>query len=1651
MARSTESSDTPRRKGRLFRRLVIVGAVLLILLLVVVALAPTIAGPIARPMVQDAINDKIKGQATVASLDLAWFGGQRAAVTLADPEGGDVADVSVRIDRGLLGLALGSRNLGVIFVGGNATIVRDADGTTNLQRAIEPRVASAPSTPSGGGEPVTLPRSLEASVVLDGLRVTYTDAAIAAQTGGEIGALRLGALTGSLDFAVGSPALLVIEGPIATGKAAGSLAESGKLDLRVTVSNLTDAAGALTIDAATADLAMALTAPAIEATLGARYSAGAIERTDQTRVSIDSSALATLVPSLAEALQAQPGVTIAELPDLTLVVDRLSLPLSGGLAGLSAAAKIETTRATGTVELPTGDTVRTAAFELEPLNLAVDVPSLMETVTLTGGTRATIDGDSAGDVSIDLAMRGLADATGTLKSGVPEHIEGGVRVEGFSTPILQPFVAALGAMMPDGLRLDLPNDIGPRLDLTLNATSHTDTSGAYDIDLTLDAAKAELDAALVVQRQRITTRGEGVRGRFATIAPIVDRFVAAHGVRVQRGAEVNVSMSDLAIDLARLKGPDGLDLRGVRAKADIAVLDAAGKVQLAGDTELRDYRLERLSIGIATDDVADDVTVVGDMTGTLDGKPLAAAKINMTLAGLLDASGAPATDSLPSLRGEVRVEKLALDTVDAVFGSLYRDKGLLLTRDVGPTGDIVVLAASNPTVGDNATNLDLTFRSRSVDITAPLLVQPDRLRSRESVTIVDRSAGGTLSGVLGNSGPALVRPSGTLRLVVSGLDVPMGPGGVRPDTIGADITATLTEFAADIGLPDADGKIAQRQRVEVPRLQASVVAASGAVPRVQIDGQFSHDEQAFTLKSEATLDGLFLAAPADPANPMSVLSIGDLVPVSSTEFRNIPATLARLLPRGMIKVGDQPLDMVLLTRDGLGRTFDVIATTGPTKVRADTFLYTLELSSENSRTKLSGRLRSDFGSLDRANGSIGITPRVAAHLASVFAADAPVTPTLRETASIGFVLNESFGVALGEGYKPDFGSEGTINATVTLDAALAALTLPKGEGPDAPAPMTIPPVAIKGLGVTLVAPISVMTDAGGDVRASVAGDILAAGGSRIVGLLGDVSTRVANAAPVGEMPISLTLSQIDGTWIDTLLGKPALVAGSIGERFDVAAQLKPREILDRVRGGTPATFSITGPRFKTEAPIGIAFSSDAVFARGVIQASWQMGPRWANTYVLGATPGGPPLSFAFTEQTRVNLDVQRLALAVGDGAGPFKPGVFLAKLTATVPDLAARLSDGRDIRVGGLQVGVGRGPTPDQIGLDLRLPRMKIGAEPEVTPEKSRVTGRIASFADEMGNLTPKTARITLDGGFAPIPTAVVDSFARQGGLLVDVLGPVVDFGINADEFGLGGGTLLATATAPFARAEIRGKVSDGLFIVDKTSVVEATRITGAATKRLQKALPMLASLEKTTDDRPARIIFETPIAVPMDGNMDRLNGKFTVDVGTARFGTAGLFEKVLSVAQLRAAGEVGRRMPPLKITMADGLVSYEPYALPLGEFKIETQGFINLSSKPRQLANGGSGTLPAGQLQVLTFIPAGAFAAEAVPGLSNLPLPLVGNLAKLPIRTSGMIASPKNDIAVDLVGKNAVDSLLAPGKLLDEGPGNLLKDLIDGGKKKDE
>ncbi|MBK7406554.1 MAG: hypothetical protein IPJ41_18655 [Phycisphaerales bacterium] len=1645
------------RKGRLWRRLrwVLLAAVAGVILLV--ALGPTIAAPIARPIVERAVNDQIKGHAKITTLGLSWFGAQRASLTLDDPEGARVADVAVRADRGLVGLALGSRKLGMVYISGRASIVRDAEGQTNLQRAIEGRFPKAAPAPSGGpGEPVQLPGSLSASVVLDGLEVTYTDASIASQTGGELGAVRLGSLRGSLDFAVGSPASLTIKGPIATGPDAASLKDSGSLDLAVKLTDLTDSSGRLTVDAASADVSLRLLAPALEAVLRAVYADHTVSTAGETRVTVRTAELAALLPQIRDALAAQPGVSVSALPDCTVSVESMTLPLGSDLRSASVAVRVLTSEIAGQVELPVGGQPERSPFRIEPLDLRLDAPSLGGEVTLKGGTHATIGGESAGDLSVDLAVSSLLDASGAVRKGMPGAIAGGLRVKNFSTLILQPLLSAINTTLGEGQRLNLPSDVGPTIDLALNATTRKDAAGAYDVSLSLGADRAMVTGEVAVEGQRISSREGGVRASFKSLAPILDRFLASKGVRVDTGADLVVEAQDFAVDLAKLSGTP--DLRGMRGTFGMTVGETAGQMQVRGQDQPVAFALDRLAFKVEAADIAGGVHLTSDASARVDGQPLASFRADMTFADLLSPVGAPA-GQLPTVRGEARIEGVRMATLDRLVAPVIAPLGLTLAKEVGDRADLVILAASNPGAGERSTNVDLTLHASTIDIVAPLTLAPDRVRSRETVMLIDRGAGATVGRFLAGRGPAEFQTIGTVRLALADIDVPIDPGfKIRPDRVRAAVTATFNDFVMSLDLSEPGDKTRlPAQRIVIDRLVASASAAPGAAPTISVEGQFLHDDQPFALALTSTLGGLFLAQPKDPADPFSVLSPSTVRPEASLKLTGVPASLARIVPPSMAMVGDKPLDVALVWRDILGKTFDLTATTSPSPNLATDTRFGVELRGTGINTTIHGRLDPTHVRLFKAEGWVGVTPRLASHLATLFAPDAPVLPALSTPARLGFALQDEFEVPLLAGFRPDPASIVTaLAARATVDLPLAATTLPAAEGAEA---MVIPPLTVSGLTIDAAVPGSALGASGGNATAKLAGKLLAADGSGLADLAGSASASLKAGKPAGAMPVSLALTNISAAWIDTLLKKPSLVAGSVGDRFSVSLDADPDRYLRRDPSAPVVSVNIQGPRFKTDTPIAVAVNKEAAFIKDAFTATWTMGPRWANTYMLGATSGsesdGTKPSLAFTEQTPVQLRVSRLAIAMAEGAGPLKPGVFLVDAVARVPDLAAKLSDGRPLRFGDLEFRVGRGPTPDQLGFALLLPRMKIADQPESKPSKSQITGRLASFTDEAGHPAFAGARLDLAGGLAPLPTDVIDGLARQNGLLTAALGPTVDFSIDAKGFSKQGGTLRATAVTPLAKADISGRVDQGLFILDpKLSSVEISQITQEFTKRVvQKAVPVLSSLEKTAADEPARVIFETPIAVPLDGNMDRLNGVLTFDIGTARFATGDIFQKVLAFAQQKTAGEVGRRLPPLKVTMANGLVSYDTFALPFGEFRLETQGYINLSSKARQIregaANDPKNQLPSGELEVMTFIPAGAFAAEAVPALSSLPLPIIGQMARLPIRTHGLIASPKNDVATDLVGKEALNELIAPGKLLDDGAKGILDRLLGGGKDK--
>lgn len=137
------ASGKPRRGGlrRVVRwgvRLGVGGALLIAL---VVAFLPTlISTGTGTTKIVEQINQQIPGHVEIDDMKLAWLKGQSLqGVRLYDPAGDVVGSIDeVRLeDVGLIALARGTRDLGIVAIeGGAVSLIEDEDGSTNLDRAL---------------------------------------------------------------------------------------------------------------------------------------------------------------------------------------------------------------------------------------------------------------------------------------------------------------------------------------------------------------------------------------------------------------------------------------------------------------------------------------------------------------------------------------------------------------------------------------------------------------------------------------------------------------------------------------------------------------------------------------------------------------------------------------------------------------------------------------------------------------------------------------------------------------------------------------------------------------------------------------------------------------------------------------------------------------------------------------------------------------------------------------------------------------------------------------------------------------------------------------------------------------------------------------------------------------------------------------------------------------------------------------------------------------------------------------------------------------------------------------------------------------------------------------------------------------------------
>lgn len=626
-------SNAPVRRRRWPLALGAAAGLLLLLIVALAALGPTIAESILPRLAADA---PIQGGLAVHGVDLSWRGPQRIGpVELRDPEGALVGTLRADASASLLSLVFGSRDIGVVTLGGRIEVATGPDGSTNLARALAARNGAAGS-PSGtgsgsGGGGARVPEGLKGEVRLDALEVVYKNAEVEQRAGGPVGARNI---TGALAFGTGEPLTLELH--------ADPLRGGGPLAVRATVLNVlaadgrvtpelarVDAKASGTVDAALLDALAGLKGALGDASgglmsveLDARGGMDAGTGTLVLRSAAEGGPSADLslavkdgrlsasgpnvvrlavTPATAARLLAQPhGFTLEKPVSVTATIDALDVPLPKGgkglnLRGARLSALVETSAVEGAMAGLGDGPARAVA--LSPIAMRLDAPDLNGTVSLVAGTTARFDGAAAGELAVDLRASGLLDEQGGLRGGAPE-LDGEARATGVAAAIAQPFVDRFGVV--------LARDIGPTMDLTLVARSAAGAPGSAgptetSLSATLKAAQLDASVEARLEASRVRSAGSGLVVRAASPASLLTAVARSSGARFSGAGPATLSAPVFDVPLEQGKPLPGrasatmaLEAGGMTvhmkegsAPIEIARLEASGALKPGGDLVAR--------------------------------------------------------------------------------------------------------------------------------------------------------------------------------------------------------------------------------------------------------------------------------------------------------------------------------------------------------------------------------------------------------------------------------------------------------------------------------------------------------------------------------------------------------------------------------------------------------------------------------------------------------------------------------------------------------------------------------------------------------------------------------------------------------------------------------------------------------------------------------------------------------------------------------------------------------------------------------------------------------------------------------------------------------------------------------------------------------
>jgi hypothetical protein len=205
---------------------------------------------------------------------------------------------------------------------------------------------------------------------------------------------------------------------------------------------------------------------------------------------------------------------------------------------------------------------------------------------------------------------------------------------------------------------------------------------------------------------------------------------------------------------------------------------------------------------------------------------------------------------------------------------------------------------------------------------------------------------------------------------------------------------------------------------------------------------------------------------------------------------------------------------------------------------------------------------------------------------------------------------------------------------------------------------------------------------------------------------------------------------------------------------------------------------------------------------------------------------------------------------------------------------------------------------------------------------------------------------VEIEARASALPTALIDAFAAQKGLLVDVLGPSIDFELSG-RWPDPQSPLRAQMRSTGAEVALSARFVDGVLVAEQQEGLTAsTPLTPLYSQRIVgKLVPLLVDLSKPVGAPPVGLSVHN-FRLPLNGDLRGLDADIGLDLNQVAY-------KLLPGMQLlsEVVGARTMNVPPIAVQIRQGVASYERIPVEVGGQSVAFRGKFDLVSLELDLA----------------------------------------------------------------------------------------------------